>query len=112
MPSLFGINYDYAQQIIKKYNCLGAEGLSNLKNQQPQQRGGKKALLTDYQLEKLRQELASTPLDGGIGTGAKVGRWLDPEQFIHNLPLQVKNLEEQYPDAQIELGFFDTLGGV
>jgi hypothetical protein len=26
-----GINYDYAKQIVKKYNCLGAEGLTNLR---------------------------------------------------------------------------------
>lgn len=50
-----GINYDYAKQIVKRYNGLGAAGLTNLKNKQPQQRGGKKALLTDAQLEKLRQ---------------------------------------------------------
>jgi transposase len=140
-----GINYDYAKQIVKKYNCLGAEGLTNLKNKQPQQRGGKKALLTDAQLEKLRQLLASKPLDGGIWTGPKVARWIEQEirrekvwhqrgwdylkklkyswqsprpkhrkgcqieqeQFIHSLPLKVKNLEEQYPDAKIELWFFD-----
>jgi hypothetical protein len=54
-----GMNYDYAKKIVKKYNCLGAKGLESVKNKQPQQRGGKKALFTDSQLEKLRQELAS-----------------------------------------------------
>jgi transposase len=140
-----GINYDYAKEIVKKYNCLGAKGLENLKNKQPQQRGGKKALLTDSQLEKLRQELASRPLDGGIWTGPKVARWIEKEtqvekvwhqrgwdylkklkyswqsprpkhrkgsqqeqeQFIQNLPLKVKNLEANSPEAQIELWFFD-----
>jgi hypothetical protein len=42
-----GMNYDYAKEIVKKYNSLGAKGLENLKNKQPQQRGGKKALLTE-----------------------------------------------------------------
>ncbi|MDL5052649.1 winged helix-turn-helix domain-containing protein [Oscillatoria laete-virens NRMC-F 0139] len=138
-----GVNYDYAKQIVKRYNDLGAEGLTNRKNQQRQQRGGKKALLTDEQLEKLRQELASKPSDGGVWTGPKVARWIEQEtqvekvwhqrgwdylkklkyswqsprpkhrkscqieqeQFLHNLPLKVKSLEGQYPDAKIELWF-------
>jgi transposase len=140
-----GINYDYAKQIVKKYNDLGAVGLTNLKNKQPQKRVGKKALLTDYKLEKLRQDLASRPLDGGIWTGPKVARWIEKEtqvqkvwhqrgwdylkklkyswqsprpkhrkvsqqeqeQFIQNLPIIVKSLEASYPEAQIELWFFD-----
>lgn len=35
------------------------------------------------------------------------GCQIEKEQFIHSLPLKVKNLEEQYPDAKIELWFFD-----
>jgi len=144
--SAVGMNYDYAKEIVKKYNGLGAKGLENLKNKQPQQRGGKKALLTNSQLEKLRQDLASRPLDGGVWTGPKVARWIgketqvekvwhqrgwdylkklkysrhrcprpkhrkgsqqEQEQFIQNLPIIVKSLEASYPEAQIELWFFD-----
>lgn len=140
-----GINYDYAKEIVNKYNSLGAKGLENLKNKHPLRRGGKSPLLTDYQLEKLCQELASKPSDGGIWTGPKVARWIEKEnsvakvsnqrgwdylkklryswqsprpkhrkgseieqeQFIQNLPLKIKNLEENYPEAEIELWFFD-----
>lgn len=140
-----GINYDYAKEIVNKYNSVGEKGLENLKNKQQQQRGGKKPLLTPEQLKKLRQELESRPSDGGIWTGPKVARWIEKEnsaekvgnqrgwnylkklryswqsprpkqrkasqieqeQFIQNLPLQVKNLKENYPEAEIELWFFD-----
>lgn len=77
-----GINYDYAKEIVKKYNCLAEKGLENLKNQQPMPRGGKKPLLTDEQLEKLRQALASKPSDGGIWTGPKVARWIEKENPV------------------------------
>lgn len=80
-----GINYDYAKQIVKKYNCLGELGLKNLKNKQPLQRGGKKALLTHEQLLKLSQALASRPLDGGIWTGPKVARWIEKETGVEKV---------------------------
>lgn len=140
-----GINYDYAKEVVNKYNSLGEEGLKNLKNKQPQRRGGKKTLLTDEQLQKLCQELESKPSDGGIWTGPKVAEWIaqekgvkkvgnqrgwdylkklryswqrprpkhkkaseiEQEQFIQNLPLQVRKLAENYPEAEIELWFFD-----
>jgi hypothetical protein len=35
------------------------------------------------------------------------GSQQEQEQFIQNLPLKVKNLEANYPEAQIELWFFD-----
>ena len=31
-----GINYDYGQEIVKKYNNLGEKGVKNLKNKQRQ----------------------------------------------------------------------------
>lgn len=69
-----GINYDYGKEIIKKYNESGEKGVKNLKNKQRQQLGGKKTLLTEEQLEKLKKELESRPSDGGIWTGPKVAR--------------------------------------
>lgn len=140
-----GINYDYAKEVLKKYNKLGEKGVENLKNKYLRQRGGKKSLLTDKQLEKLAKELESRPPDGGIWTGPKVARWieqenrvekvwnqrgwdylkklryscqsprpkhkkgdsLEQEKFKAALPLKVKKLEEKYPEAEIELWFFD-----
>ena len=140
-----GINYDYAKEILQKYNKLAEQGVKNRKNKHLNSRGGKKPLLTPQQLEKLAQELESRPADGGIWTGPKVARWIerenclekvwnqrgwdylkklrysyqsprpkhrkgDPEQqekFIQALPLKVKKLEEQYPEAQVDLWFFD-----
>jgi len=49
-----GINYYYAKKIVSKYNHLGEKGVENLKNKNPVRAGGKKPLLTDEQLEKLR----------------------------------------------------------
>lgn len=52
-----GINYDYAKEIVKKYNSLGFEGVKNQKNQQRKQLEGRKPLLTKKQFKKLQQEL-------------------------------------------------------
>jgi molybdenum-dependent DNA-binding transcriptional regulator ModE len=140
-----GLNYDYAKEILKKYNNLGEKGVTNFKNKQRKQSGGKKPLLSIEQLEKLEKELESRPSDGGIWTGTKVARWieketritkvwnqrgwdylkkfryscqsprprhkkgnkLEQEQFIQNLPLKIKHLEQEYPEAEVDLWFFD-----
>ena len=67
-----GINYDYAKEIVKKYNSLGAEGVKNQKNKRRKQLGGRKSLLTKKQFEKLKQELKSQPDDGGVWTGTLI----------------------------------------
>ncbi len=74
-----GLNYNYSKEILKKYNKLGEKGVKNLKNKQRKQSGGKKPLLTEEQLQKLRKELESRPADGGIWTGTKVARWIEKE---------------------------------
>ena len=140
-----GINYDYAKEILKKYNELGEKGIENRKNKYPRRRGGQKSLLSEKQLEKLAEQLKSRPADGGIWTGPKVARWIEKEncvekvwnqrgwdylkklryscqsprpkhrkgdpdeqkKFIKDLPSKVKKLEEKYPEAVVELGFFD-----
>ncbi|MGB3401125.1 MAG: IS630 family transposase [Microcoleaceae cyanobacterium] len=140
-----GINYDYAREVLKKYNNLGEEGIENLKNKHLKRRGGKKSLLTDKQLEKLAKELESRPPDGGIWTGPKVARWIEKEncvekvwnqrgwdylkklkyscqsprpkhrkgdadlqkKFIKTFPSKVDQLEKQYPEAEIDVWFFD-----
>lgn len=70
-----GISYDYAKEILKKYNQLGKAGVENLKNKSTQRRGGKQSLLTETQLEKLAQKLKSKPPDGGIWTGPKMAKF-------------------------------------
>ena len=74
-----GINYDYAKEIVQKYNKLGAKGVQNCRKKPKRHRGGKKSLLTETQLAKLRKRLESQPSDGGIWTGPKVARWIEQE---------------------------------
>lgn len=75
-----GINYDYAREIVKKYNALGAKALKNGHKKQRKKRGGRKPLLNQQQIEKLKQELESSPSpEDGIWTGPKVARWLEKE---------------------------------
>ena len=140
-----GINYDYAKEILGKYNQLAANGVTNRKKKRLNPTGGKKPLLTSPQLQKLAHQLKSRPADGGIWTGPKVARWIEKEtrrqkvwnqrgwdylkklryscqsprpkqrkgdaqqqeQFIQALPLKLKTLETQYPEAQVDLWFFD-----
>jgi transposase len=140
-----GMNYEYAKEIVKKYNSLGSEGVKNQKNKQRQKSGGKKSLLTKEQLQKLSKELEARPPDGGIWTGPKVAGWieqetgrkkvwnqrgwdylkkfryswqsprpqnqkggkLEPEIFKTNFPSKVKKLEKKYPEAEIDVWFFD-----
>ncbi len=80
-----GINYDYAKEVLNKYNKLGEAGIENLKNKHLRRRGGKKSLLTNKQLEKLAKELESRPPDGGIWTGPKAARWIEKENCIEKV---------------------------
>ena len=80
-----GISYDYAKEIIKKYNQLGTAGVENLKNKSTQRRGGKQSLLTETQLEKLAQQLKSKPPDGGVWSGPKVARWIEKENCVEKV---------------------------
>ena len=75
-----GINYDYAQEIVRNYNELGAKALKNGHKQPRKKRGGKKPLLNKQQIDKLKQELESLPSpEDGIWTGPKVARWIEKE---------------------------------
>ncbi|MDY7024450.1 MAG: IS630 family transposase [Cyanobacteria bacterium J06592_8] len=80
-----GINYDYAKEIVSKYNDWGEKGVENLKNKYRQHKGAKKSLLTELQLEKLGKELESKALDGGIWTGPKVARWIEKETGVEKV---------------------------
>ncbi|WP_222427398.1 helix-turn-helix domain-containing protein, partial [Hyella patelloides] len=75
-----GINYDYAQKIVSKYNKQGSESVKNGHKKPKKPTRGRKSLLTQEQLEKLKQELESLPsAEEGIWTGAKVARWIEKE---------------------------------
>ncbi|MDJ0901789.1 MAG: IS630 family transposase [Xenococcus sp. MO_188.B8] len=74
-----GLNYNYAKEIVKKYNKLRDEGVKNCRKKPTTHRGGKPSLLTEAQLAKLQEQLESQPSDGGIWTGPKVARWMEQE---------------------------------
>ncbi len=74
-----GLNYGYAQRIVKNYNHQGEAGVKVKPRAKEKHTGGKKALLSEKQLEKLTQTLQEKPSDGGIWTGVKVARWIEKE---------------------------------
>ena len=80
-----GINYDYAKEILKKYNEKAEEGIKNKRKKRKKYIRGKKALLNDLELEKLALALESKPIDGGIWTGAKVSRWIEKEKGMEKV---------------------------
>jgi transposase len=79
-----GINYDYGKEILKRYNEQGSEGVKNQRKKR-KNKGGKKPLLNDLQLEKLTIALESKPSDGGIWTGAKVASWIPQETGVEKV---------------------------
>ena len=78
-------SYGYAQRVVKKYNDLGEAGVKTQARKRGKGAGGRKALLSDKQLEKLAQAIESKPNDGGIWTGPKVARWMEQETGIEKV---------------------------
>ena len=74
-----GISYGYAQRIVRNYNQHEVEGVVAKPRREEKHTGGKAALLSDQQFQKLTQALNSRPSDGGIWTGVKVARWIEKE---------------------------------
>jgi transposase len=69
-----GLNYDYAKEIVKRYN---AEGPTSVKNRsKDRQPPPPRSLLTVEQQEELQQILRSPAPDGGAWSGPKVARWI------------------------------------
>lgn len=58
--------------MVRSYNRRGADGLGDLRHQNP----GAKPLLDDGKLAQLWQALQSEPADGGLWTGPKVAQWM------------------------------------
>ncbi|MBP0002958.1 MAG: helix-turn-helix domain-containing protein [Cyanobacteria bacterium SBC] len=74
-----GLNYDYARTIVKRYNQQGEAGITNQRNKNRTHARGRKALLNEAQLQKLKEALQDRPEDGGNWTGSKVARWIEKE---------------------------------
>ena len=68
-----GMNYDYAKEIIRRYN---QDGLLGVKNRSVKGKTSPRSLLTPAQQQELKQALQEAPPDGGRWTGPKVARWI------------------------------------
>lgn len=69
-----GLNYDYAKEIIRRYN---SEGPSSIKNRsRERQPPVAKSLLTSMQQQELKQALQGPAPDGGDWSGPKVAEWI------------------------------------
>lgn len=69
-----GINYDYAKEIVQRYN---REGPSSVKNRSRDRNPPpSKALLTPRLVEELREVLKGPAPDGGPWSGPKVAQWI------------------------------------
>ncbi len=78
--SVVGLNYDYARRVIKKYNEIGIDSVTNHRNKTSRNhQGGKESILNPQQLDKLKESLQKKPVDGGDWTGPKVARWMEQE---------------------------------
>jgi transposase len=74
-----GISYGYAQRIVRNYNQYRVAGVRAKPRTKKNHTGGKAALLSAQQFQKLTHALESKPSDGGIWTGVKVARWIEKE---------------------------------
>lgn len=70
---IVGFNYDYAKEIIRRYN---QEGPNGVKNRSQLGQPSPRSLLTLAQQQELQQALQKPPAEGGRWTGAKVARWI------------------------------------
>ena len=69
-----GLNYDYAKEIIRRYN---REGPSSIKNRNRGRRPPMaESLLTPQQQQELLEALQGPAPDGGSWSGPKVAEWI------------------------------------
>lgn len=69
-----GLNYDYAKEIIRRYN---RDGPSSIKNRRrDRQPPTAKKLLTSAQVNELKEVLNGPAPDGGPWSGPKVAEWI------------------------------------
>ncbi|MBF2028229.1 MAG: helix-turn-helix domain-containing protein [Oscillatoriales cyanobacterium C42_A2020_001] len=67
------LNYDYAKEIIRRYNQNGPEAV---KNRSQKRQVSPRSLLTADQQRELKYALQSPAPDGGEWSGPKVARWI------------------------------------
>lgn len=72
--AVVGINYDYAKEIVQRYNREGPSSVRNRSGER--QPPPAKSLLTSAQKEELRQALQGPAPDGKAWSGPKVARWI------------------------------------
>lgn len=70
---IVGLSYDYAKEIVKRYNVQGPQ---SVRNRAKERRPPARSLLTPDQQEDLRQILRHPPNDGGAWSGPKVAAWI------------------------------------
>lgn len=68
------LNYDYAKDIVRRYNREGPISVKNRNRERPGPPS--RSLLTLEQQEELRQLLNKPPPDGGLWSGPKVAAWM------------------------------------
>lgn len=69
-----GLNYDYAKEIVKRYNLEGPPSVKNRSRER--QPPPPRSLLTLEQQEELQKILEGPAPDGGTWSGPKVARWI------------------------------------
>lgn len=78
-----GLNYDYAKEIIRRYN---REGPSSIKNRsRERQPPVAKSLLTSMQQQELKEALQGPAPDGGAWSGPKVAEWIAQKTGRHHV---------------------------
>lgn len=69
-----GLNYDYAKEIVRRYN---REGPTAVRNRNKERHSPpRKSLLTLEQQQELQQVLQGPAPDGGAWSGPKVAHWI------------------------------------
>lgn len=67
------LNYDYAKEIVRRYNNKGP---TSVENRSHRRRVSARSLLTQEQQQELKQILQQPAPDGGEWSGPKVAQWI------------------------------------
>ncbi|HAJ64671.1 MAG TPA: transcriptional regulator [Cyanobacteria bacterium UBA8543] len=71
---IVGLNYDYAKEIVRRYNREGPKSVRN--RNKDRQSPPRKSLLTPEQQQELQKVLQGPAPDGGAWSGPKVADWI------------------------------------